>query len=214
MKRYKVVKDFIACLNDNDIAIFAGEELSKEAFQYDRDGNFYVLDSPGLAVPLALGMAMNTDKRIFIFTGDGDFLMELGAYAQTAVSRCKNIFCVILDNDCYQSAGGPPTIFRSLNSVTGVLFNLGLTFFNYTPHFKGRVSIPNMSKKMNNLVGPASILIEVEKGLKKGLENVDISKEELKDRTSRFLEDREIGTSMYAPPYSLDFFDVDIDGGI
>lgn len=214
MKRFKIVKDFIACLNDNDIAIFAGEELSKEAFQYDRDGNFYMLDSPGLAVPFALGVAMNTDKRVFVFTGDGDFLMELGAYAQAAVSRCKNIFCVILDNDCYQSAGGPPTIFRSLNSVTGVLFNLGLTFFNYTPHFKGRVSIPHMFKKINNLVGPVSILIEVEKGFKKNLKDIDISKEDLKNRISQFLKDREKGTSMYVPPYSLDFFDVSVDGGI
>lgn len=213
MKRYKAVKDFIACLNDNDVAIFSGADLSREAYQYDRDGNFYILDSPGTAASIALGIAMNTRKRVFIFAGDGNFLMELGAYAQTAASRCKNIFCVILDNDCYQSAGGPPTIFRSLNSVTGVLFNLGLTFFNYTKHFKGRVPIKHMSKKIDSLVGPVAMLIEVDKGLKNNIKDVDISKKDLRDRISEFINDLESGTSMYVPPYSLDFFDVSTDGG-
>jgi len=212
MKRYKVIKDFIACLKDNDIAIFAGEDVSKEAYQFDREGNFYITESRGVAAAFALGVAMNTRKRVFIFAGDGNFLMEMGAYAQIAVSRCKNIFCVILDNDCYQSAGGPPTIFRSLNSATGVLFNMGFTFFNYTPHFKGRVSIKNMSKKIDNLVGPASILIEVDKGLKKGTKDVGISKEDLKNRLSNFIIE-DTGTSLFVPPYSLDFFDLSIDGG-
>jgi hypothetical protein len=213
MKRYKVVKDFIACLKENDIAIFAGEELSKEAFQYDREGNFYIMDSPGVAAPLALGVAMNSDKRVFVFCGDGEFLTEIGAYAQASVSKCKNIFCVILDNDCYQTAGGPPTIFRSLNSAMGTLFNFGFTTFNYTPHFKGRVSIPNMYKKIENIVGPVAILITLDKGVKSGLEDITLSKKELSDRLSNFIKDREIGTSLYVPPLPLDFFDIDVDGG-
>jgi len=213
MKRHKVIKDFIACLKENDIAIFAGEDLSREAYPYDREGNFYVLDSPGIAPALALGIAMNTRKRVFIFAGDGECLMELGAFAQAAVSRCKNIFCVILDNDCYQAAGGSPTIFRSINSMTGVLFNLGFIFQNYTPHFKGRVPIPHMSKKIGNLVGPVAILIEVEKGCKKNLEEVDISKINISKRMKEFIKNEELGTSLFVPPYPIDAFDVNMNGG-
>jgi len=213
MKRYKVIKDFLSCLKENDVAVFAGEDLSKEAYPYDREGNFYVLDSPGIASSLALGLAMNTKKRVFIFVGDGECLMELGAYAQTAVSRCKNIFCVILDNDCYQAAGGSPTIFRAVNSMTGVLFNLGLIFQNYTPHFKGRISVPAMTKKIGNLVGPIAILIKVDKGYKKGLEDIDISKVDIKDRMVEFIKNEEIGTSLFVPPHPLDSFDVNMNGG-
>jgi len=213
MKRYKVIKDFIACLKENDIAIFAGEDLSREAYPYDREGNFYVLDSPGIATALALGIAMNTRKRVFIFAGDGECLMELGAYAQAAVSRCKNIFCVILDNDCYQIAGGSPTIFRSINSMTGVLFNLGFIFQNYTQHFTGKTSLTNMTKKIGNLVGPVSILIQVDKGYKKNLEEIDISKTDITNRIIKFIKNEELGTSLFVPPYPVDFFDVNMNGG-
>jgi hypothetical protein len=213
MKRFKIIKDFIACLKDNDIAIFSGHEMCKEAFALDRPGNLYIMNAPGITVPLALGIAMNSNKRVFVFSGDGDFLMEMGAYAQTAVSRCKNIFCVILDNDCYQSAGGHPTIFRSLNSPTGVLFNLGFTFLNYTHHFIGKISVPFMTKKIGNLVGPVSILIEVDKGLKSGLKEVSISNKDNVKRISDLIKNEEIGTSLYVPPYSLNFFDVNTNGG-
>lgn len=214
MKRFKVIKDFIACLNDNDIAIFSGEDVCKEAFAYDRPGNLYIINATGVAVSLALGIAMNSTKRVFVFSGDGGFLMEMCAYAQTAVSRCKNIFCVILDNNCYQSAGCQPTIFRSLNSPTGVLFNLGFTFLNFTSHFRGRVSEPFMSKKIDCLVGPVSILIEVDKGIKKSLSKVSLQKRDIIKRVSELLKDEGAGTSLYVPPSPIDFFDVEaIDGG-
>lgn len=214
MKRYKVIKDFLSCLKENDIAIFAGKDLSLEAYEYDREGNFYVLDSPGVASSVALGIAMNTRKRVFIFAGDGECLMELGAYAQSAVSKCKNIFCVILDNDSYQAAGGPPTIFRSINSMTGVLFNFGFLFQNYTKHFTGKMPLKLMTQKIGNLVGPVAILIEVDKGYKKGLEEINLSKTEIKDRAIKFVRDEKLGTSLFVPPHSLDHFDVNIDGGI
>jgi len=214
MKRFKVIKDFLSCLKENDIAIFAGEDLSKEAYEYDREGNFYVLDSPGVASSIALGIAMNTKKRVFIFSGDGECLMELGAYAQAAVSRCKNIFCVILDNDSYQAAGGSPTIFRSVTSMTGVLFNFGFLFQNYTKHFTGRTPIKIMTQKIGSLVGPAAILIEVDKGYKKDLKEIDLSKKEIKDRIIKFIGNEELGTSLFVPPYSLDHFDVNLDGGM
>ena len=209
MKRYRVIKEFLSCLKDNDVAIFAGEDLSKEACPYDREGNFYILDSPGVASSVALGIAMNTNKRIFIFAGDGECLMELGAYAQTAVSKCKNIFCVILDNDCYQAAGGSPTIFRSVNSMTGVLFNLGFVFQNYTPHFRKKISVPYMTKKIGNLVGPIAILIEVDKGYKKDLEELDFSKIDIRNRIIEFINNEDSGTSLFVPPL-LDNFDMRI----
>lgn len=213
MKRYRVIKEFLSCLKENDIAVFAGEDLSKEAYQCDREGNFYILDSPGIASSIALGIAMNTTKRVFLFIGDGECLMELGVYAQIAVSRCKNIFCVILDNDCYQSAGGFPTIFRSINSMTGVLFNLGFIFQNYTLHFRKRISVPFMKNKIGNLRGPVAILIEVGKGYKKGLKSIPLSKIDIKNRITKFIKNEDSGTSLFVPPSYFGSFDVNINGG-
>lgn len=212
MKRHRIVKDFVSCLKDNDIAIFSGEILSKEVFQCDRDGNFYVIDSPGIAISLALGIAMNIDKRVFLFTGDGEFLYELGAFAQAAVSKCKNLFCVVFDNDCYQVAGGHPTIFNALSNSMGVLFNFGFLTFDYTNHFKKKISVSKMSKTIDNLTGPAAIIIKVDKSCKKGLVDINYTKIDLRNRVMNFIQ-KDLGTSLFVPPISLDNIEINVDGG-
>lgn len=200
MKRYRAIKDFLFCLEENDIVVFSGENISREAYQYDRKGYFYVLDSYGVGPSLALGMAMFTDKRVFVIDGDGGFMMELGTAAQMAVSRCQNIFYVVLDNGCYQSAGGHPTIFREISAVKGFIFNLGFTVYEFTPYFTNKKSISNMCKMVKNMKGPAMIRIKVDKGHKKDIENVNISKNELKKRITSFINNKELGTSLFKPP--------------
>lgn len=214
MKRYRVVKDFLLCLKDNDVAIFSGKDLSREAFQYDRKGNFYISDAPGLASSLAIGMAMNTDKRIFVFCGDGDFMLELGAAAQMAVSKCENIFYVVFDNGCYQASGCQPTIFRELASIMGVIFNFGFVTHKFTKHFEKKISVSKMSKTIANLRGPSAIIIEVDKGYKKGLRDVSYSKVELKNNISDFIRNRELGTSLFVPPIPFGELDIDLVGGV
>ena len=96
MKRYDVLKEFIKRLRNDDIAIFAGKEMSKEAFQYDREGNFYVSSTHSIAPALAMGLASGTSKRIFVFSGEGTFLREAGTAIQMFASRLVNLFYVIL----------------------------------------------------------------------------------------------------------------------
>lgn len=197
MKRIRLIKDFLLCMRDNDVAIFSGRDLSREAFQYDSDRNFYVLDDSGVTISLALGVAMSTDKRVFVFSGDGNFLYNIGSYAQTAVSKCKNIFNVILDNGCYQAAGGHPTIFRELSAPKGIVFSMGFLTYDFTSFFNRRIPVKEVTKTIDNLVGPAFILIDVDKGYKKGMKDIDVSEVELRDRTTNFIKNEELGTSLY-----------------
>jgi thiamine pyrophosphate-dependent acetolactate synthase large subunit-like protein len=76
MKRYSVIKNFTNLLKDNDIVIFSGKNMCKEAYQYDKPGYFYIDDTFGLSVSFALGIAMSTDKRVFVFVGEGDLQMQ------------------------------------------------------------------------------------------------------------------------------------------
>lgn len=202
MRRYSVVKDFLLhCVRDNDIAIFSGECLSKEAFLYDRPGNFYISgDSYGISPSLALGIAMHTDKRVFIVCGDGEFLMEFSSAAQMAASKCKNLFLIVLDNDCYQAAGKQPTIFRELFSVKGMAFNLGFVVYDFTKHFSGKMVKSGLSKVFGTMTGPAFILVRVDKYTKKNLREIDYSKEEMRNKVFNFIMDRESGTSLFVPP--------------
>lgn len=197
--RYKVVKDFSSFLRPNDIAIFSGEDLSREAFEYDREGNFYILDSYGQGCNLALGLAIHTDKRIFSFVGDGEFMLEFGSAPQAAVSRCLNLYYVILDNGCYQTAGGHPTILREINSIKGCLFNLGFVVYDFTEYFRNKNRVAQIENVVGTMRGPAAIIIKVDKRIKKDMCDVGSTKIDLKDRLVNFIA-KSSGTSLFVPP--------------
>jgi hypothetical protein len=200
MKRFKAVRDFISCLKDNDVAIFSGKELSKEAYVSDRNGSIYLLDSPALASSLGLGIAMSTNKRVFIFEGDGGFLMELGAAAQITASRCKNITYVIFDNGIYQSAGGQPTIFREMGSIKGFIFGLGFTVFELTSYMTTKKELAKMQKVIDTLKGPTVIIIKVDKGENKKILDIDLDGAHVVRRASEFVQNLDLGTSAFQPP--------------
>jgi thiamine pyrophosphate-dependent acetolactate synthase large subunit-like protein len=75
-----------------------------------RPQNFYMLGSMGLAVPIALGVAIAQPKRhVVALDGDGSVLMQLGCLATVAARAPKNLTIVIWDNGIYQITGGQQT---------------------------------------------------------------------------------------------------------
>jgi thiamine pyrophosphate-dependent acetolactate synthase large subunit-like protein len=75
-----------------------------------RPQNFYMLGSMGLAIPIALGVAIaQPGRKTFALEGDGSLLMQLGCLATVAMRAPKNLAIIILDNGTYQITGGQPT---------------------------------------------------------------------------------------------------------
>ncbi|HEY7228860.1 MAG TPA: thiamine pyrophosphate-dependent enzyme [Pseudolabrys sp.] len=75
-----------------------------------RPQNFYMLGSMGLAIPIALGVAIAQPKRhVIALEGDGSLLMQLGCLATVAERAPKNLTIVIWDNGIYQITGSQPT---------------------------------------------------------------------------------------------------------
>ncbi len=75
-----------------------------------RPQNFYMLGSMGLAIPIAMGVAMaQPARKTFALEGDGSLLMELGCLATVAAQAPKNLIIVLFDNGIYQITGGQPT---------------------------------------------------------------------------------------------------------
>jgi thiamine pyrophosphate-dependent acetolactate synthase large subunit-like protein len=75
-----------------------------------RPQNFYMLGSMGLAVPIALGVALaQPQRRVFALEGDGSILMQLGCLATVATLRPRNLTILVMDNGAYQITGGQPT---------------------------------------------------------------------------------------------------------
>jgi thiamine pyrophosphate-dependent acetolactate synthase large subunit-like protein len=202
MRRYTIVKHIINFLDDNDILIFSGTELCKEAYKYHKDNIFYIDDSIGVAVPFSLGIAMCTNKRVFVFVGEGELLRDVGVLSQIGASKCRNMFLILLDNGCYQSAGGYPSVFDSLLSKKGFIYNSNTKVITFTKHFKDK-DIKRLKNRFERLVGPMVVLIEVDKGIKKDLVALDVDILEQRDRILNLITDLEKETAMFVPPIAL-----------
>ncbi|MGC1465469.1 MAG: thiamine pyrophosphate-dependent enzyme [Pseudolabrys sp.] len=75
-----------------------------------RPQNFYMLGSMGLAIPIALGVAIAQPKRhVIALEGDGSLLMQLGCLSTIGTLGTKNLTMVVMDNASYQITGAQPT---------------------------------------------------------------------------------------------------------
>ena len=72
----------------------------------DHDLNFYNWGAMGSAAMTGLGLALaQPDRPIAVFTGDGEMLMGLGAFATIAQHQPNNLSIIILDNGHYAETG-------------------------------------------------------------------------------------------------------------
>lgn len=122
MNSLEAIKTILSNLRDDDIALFTTGFISRYAFSCgDRESNFYMIGSMGLASSVGLGIALNTEKRVFVFDGDGSLLMDMGTMAMVASCAPRNFYHIVLDNEAYESTGGQPSISKDINfaSVAG-----------------------------------------------------------------------------------------------
>jgi thiamine pyrophosphate-dependent acetolactate synthase large subunit-like protein len=69
--------------------------------------NFYVEDSMGLALPLALGLAVAQPKRrVFVVEGDGAILMHVGALVTVGAVKPDNLTVLLIQNGVHAASGG------------------------------------------------------------------------------------------------------------
>ena len=198
MKRKTTVKNILSYINSNDVVIFLGSGLSKESYSYDKDGYFYIKEDNCDGLAIALGIAMNTDKRVFVFCNDSDLLKNISYMLNIAVSGCKNIFIIILNSGKYQESGGQPTIFDSISAPKGVLFNMGFVIYDYTNYLKNKNSMKELRQLIERNIGPVVIFIKVSLGIDNSIEDTTmISNKLLCNRVKTFIQDTSMGTSLY-----------------
>src|SRR6202041_3625398 len=92
-----------------------------------RPQNFYMLGSMGLAVPIALGVALaQPQRRVFALEGDGSILMQLGCLSTIAMLAPKNLCMIVMDNGIYQITGAQPTPAASVSDIVAIAAGCGL----------------------------------------------------------------------------------------
>src|SRR5437763_11591335 len=87
-----------------------------------RPNHLYVLDSMGLPVPIALGLAVGLAdepavERVVVVEGDGSLLMGFSVLTSIGLLRPKKLVVVVLDNGVYLATGGQPTAAPAIDYV-------------------------------------------------------------------------------------------------
>jgi thiamine pyrophosphate-dependent acetolactate synthase large subunit-like protein len=117
MNRYDITRRMIGLLHQDEAVIggigYTNFDLwaASDSGSGRRPQNFYMLGSMGLAVPIALGVAIAQPRRkVFALEGDGSILMQLGSLSNVAARAQKNLCILIMDNGAYQITGGQVTM--------------------------------------------------------------------------------------------------------
>jgi sulfopyruvate decarboxylase subunit beta len=69
--------------------------------------NFYIEDAMGLALPLALGVAIaQPARRVIVVEGDGAILMHMGALVTLGAVEPSNLTVLLIQNGVHAASGG------------------------------------------------------------------------------------------------------------
>jgi thiamine pyrophosphate-dependent acetolactate synthase large subunit-like protein len=94
-----------------------------------RAQNFYMLGSMGLAVPIALGVALaQPARKVFALEGDGSLLMQLGSLGTIAALAPRNLAVIVFDNGVYQITGSQPALTSFGVDLVAIARGAGLAY--------------------------------------------------------------------------------------
>ena len=128
MNRFELTKRLAAKLKREEAVIGGIGNANFDLWSSgQRPQNFYMLGSMGLAIPIALGVAIAQPKRhVVALEGDGSLLMQLGCLATVAMRAPKNLTIVVWDNGIYQITGGQPTASASAADLVAIARGSGI----------------------------------------------------------------------------------------
>jgi len=114
--RVAALERFLALTDDATAVIATTGKAGRELFTLaDREQHLYQVGSMGGASGMALGVALNTDKRVVVIDGDGAALMKLGSFATIGAEAPANLIHLLLDNGVHDSTGGQATVSASVD---------------------------------------------------------------------------------------------------
>ena len=159
--------------------IAANGFISRDLFNAkDRNTNFYMIGSMGLASSIGLGVALKTPKKkIFVFDGDGNILMNLGSLTTIGSLKPKNLIHVVFDNSVHESTGSQPTNtnFVSIEKIAKACN------YNHTFTVKTKNGFEKILRKIKKLKGPIMIVVKIQRSNGKKSPRVNYEPVEMKE---------------------------------
>ena len=176
--------EIISQIVGNNPIISANGFTSRDLFEsFEKKSNFYMIGSMGLASSIGLGVALsNPRKKIHIFDGDGNILMNLGSLVTIGSLKPKNLIHIIFDNKAHESTGGQPTNSKiiELEKIAGIA-----KFKTYK--ISKKEQIKKTFSKIKKEKGPICILVKIEKSSARSI-RVDITPPNIKTRFMKSLK--------------------------
>lgn len=128
MNRFELTKRLVARLRNEEAVIGGIGNTNFDLWAAGRrPQNFYMLGSMGLAIPIAVGVALAQPKRpVIALEGDGSLLMQLGCLATVAALGQRNLTIVVMDNGVYQITGAQPTPGQNRADLAAIAQGCGL----------------------------------------------------------------------------------------
>ncbi len=174
-------------LTDDETAVIAttgkcGRELFTLA---DREQHLYQVGSMGGASGMALGVALNTPRRVVVIDGDGAALMKLGSFATIGAYRPQNLIHLLLDNGVHDSTGGQATVSASVD-FAGVALACGYRFASSCDDLEG---LDAAWREAAAVGGPAMIHLRIQPGSMETLGRPTVTPAQVAVRFKRFLKE-------------------------
>ncbi|MCV0430393.1 thiamine pyrophosphate-dependent enzyme [Nitrosopumilus sp.] len=143
----------------NNPIVSANGFISRDLYDTcEKKSNFYMIGSMGLASSIGLGIALTrSKKKIYVFDGDGNILMNLGSLTTIGKMSPKNLIHVIFDNSIHESTGGQPT-HTSTIKIEKIAKACGYTVYKTSSKEK---LIEILNKKLK-IKSPIMILIKIQ----------------------------------------------------
>ena len=163
-----------------DRIISANGFISRDLFNIsDTRPAFYMIGSMGLASSIGLGIALkDPGKKVFVFDGDGNILMNLGSLTTIGSLKPKNLVHLVFDNSVHESTGSQPTNtnFVSIEKIAKACN------YNHTFTVRTKNNFEKILRKIKKLKGPIMIVVKIQQSNDKKSARVNYEPVEMKER--------------------------------
>lgn len=163
MHRKKALSYIESVFNDepNTVIFYIGRYLASESSNTSVVKALCNIDF----LPIIFGLSMASDKKMVIVCEDVYLMQNLSQIIQIAIGKPKNIIILCLVTNVYLLNCEQKTLFYSVNSMKGILFNAGFLVHDYTHYFKNKVELKNLCGRLRTIDGPviSTILVDSDK---------------------------------------------------
>jgi sulfopyruvate decarboxylase subunit beta len=173
MTRGAAVARVAGAVPAGSLSIACNGLIGRELYAHgDAPGQFYMIGSMGLASSIGLGLALvQPSRRVVVFDGDGNVLMNLGAVASVAAARAANFHQVVFDNAAHGSTGYQRTISDRV-PLEEIARAAG---YRRCARAEGDAAVAAAVASWFDTPGPSMLLLPVERGDVRGIGRVQPS---------------------------------------